>query len=226
MKILLIESDVRQLAHMREVLQRCQYIVESLTDGRLGYATALHARFDLIVLEAHLPRLDGCELVRRLREEGDTTPVLMVSQGNDPADIARGLYAGADDYMAKPAHPDELLARLHALHRRRTGGLNALTVLRVANLELNMAERAAYRENQRIVLTAKEFELLTYLVENAGRIVTKAQILEKVWDSRTNCNTNKVEVYINFLRKKIDQGFDYKLIHTAMGVGYMLRPGL
>jgi two-component system OmpR family response regulator len=223
MKILLIQSDRDYLTCLRQILAECQYTTSEATDGHTGFALALHARFDLILLDTHLPRLNGFDLVRRLRQENDTTPVLLLSNHTKPADKVKGLYAGADDYVTRPCNSEELLARIYALYRRRTGGFNAPIILSVGNLELNIAEKVAYRASKRINLTAREFQLLSFLLENVGRTVTKAQILEKVWDSHTSYNTNKVEVYINFLRKKIDRGFDHKLIHTAMGVGYLLK---
>ncbi|MVM37440.1 response regulator [Spirosoma sp. HMF3257] len=226
MKILLIQNDYTSLDFLNRILVERKYILKATTDGSTGLAMALHGRFDLILLDTQLPRLDGFALIQRLRQENDSTPILLLSGQDDPADKARGLYAGADDYVVKPCDPGELLARIYALHRRRTGGFNSPIILSVDNLELNVAEKAAYRANKRISLTAREFQLLTFLVENAGRLVTKAQILEKVWDGSTASNTNKVEVYINFLRKKIDHGFDHKLIHTTMGLGYFLKSGL
>ncbi|CAN5344144.1 response regulator transcription factor [soil metagenome] len=226
MKILLIQSDPDYLDFLHRTLVERQYTMKVATDGYTGLAMALHARFDLILLDTQLPRMDGFDVIRRLRQENDSTPVLLLSTLNAPADKARGLYAGADDYVGQPCDPDELLARIYALHRRRTGGFNSPTIISIDNLELNVAEKVAYRASKRISLTAREFQLLAFLVENAGRVVSKAQILEKVWDNNTACNTNKVEVYINFLRKKIDRGFDHKLIHTAMGVGYLLKAGL
>lgn len=226
MKILLIQQDYTSLDFLNRILVEREYILKVATDGFTGLAMALHGRFDLILLDTQLPRMDGFDLIRRLRQENDSTPILLFSTQNDPADKARGLYAGADDYLVSPCDPAELLARIYALHRRRIGGFNSPTILSVDNLELNVAEKAAYRASKRISLTAREFQLLSFLVENAGRVVTKAQILEKVWESTTSSNTNKVEVYINFLRKKIDQGFDHKLIHTTMGLGYLLKAGV
>lgn len=225
MKILIIQSDANYLDFLYRTLDERQYGVEVATDGYTGFAMGLHARFDLIVLDTHLLRMDGLDVIRRLRQENDSTPVLLLSELSGSADKAKGLYAGADDYMARPCDPDELLARIYALHRRRTGGFNSPSILSIDNLELNVAEKVAYRANQRIKLTAREFQLLEFLITNAGRVVTKAQILEKVWDNAPVTSTNKVEVYINFLRKKIDRNFDHKLIHTAMGVGYLLRSG-
>ncbi|WP_420146517.1 response regulator transcription factor [Spirosoma sp.] len=226
MKILLIQSDTAYLGSLYRTLLERQYVLRVATDGYTGLSMAMHARFDLILVDTELPRMNGFDVIRRLRQENDSTPVMLTSNQKSPADTARGLYAGADDYVVQTCDSDELLARIYALHRRRTGGFNAPTILSIDNLELNVAEKAAYRASKRISLTAREFQLLTYLVENAGRVVTKAQILEKVWESSAACNTNKVEVYINFLRKKIDRGYDRKLIHTAMGVGYLLRSGV
>jgi DNA-binding response OmpR family regulator len=248
MKILLIVHDPAYRAFLQTILNRSTYRVDVASTGRTGIASALHSRYDMLLLGAELPDLNGFDLVRRLRQEGDITPVLMLSTMASSADKARGLYAGADDYMewpsadsssestlsadvvgvhSTPCHStsgesNELLARIHALNRRRMGGLHAPTIISVANLELNVAEKVAYRASKRIRLTAREFQLLSFLVENAGRVVTKTQILEKVWDSSKDVRTNKVEVYINFLRKKIDHGFDQKLIQTTMGVGYLL----
>ncbi|SOD80114.1 response regulator transcription factor [Spirosoma fluviale] len=225
MKILLIQSDTDYLNVLHQTLAERQYTLELASDGYTGLAMGLHARFDLIVLDTHLTRMNGLDVIRRLRQENDSTPVLLLSRFGESADKAKGLYAGADDYLVRPCDSDELLARIYALHRRRIGGFNAPSVLTVDNLELNVAEKVAYRANQRIKLTAREFQLLEFLIKNAGRVVTKSQILEKVWDNATVNSTNKVEVYINFLRKKIDRDFDHKLIHTAMGVGYLLRSG-
>lgn len=282
MKILLIVHDPAYRAFLQSILNRSTYRVDIASSGRTGIASALHARYDMLLLGAELPDLNGFELVQRLRQEGDITPVLMLSTMASSADKARGLYAGADDYMewpsrsagavdspgestlgestapadrlgvnavstdttdksgdstptmqtlapvvsapgsSAPGESNELLARIHALNRRRMGGMHAPTIISVANLELNVAEKVAYRASKRIRLTAREFQLLSFLVENAGRVVTKTQILEKVWDSSEDVRTNKVEVYINFLRKKIDHGFDQKLIQTTMGVGYQL----
>lgn len=225
MKILLIQSDADYLAYLNRTLAERQYTLEIATDGYTGLAMGLHARFDLILLDINLSRMNGLDVIRRLRQENDSTPVLLVASSGDAAEKAKGLYAGADDYLIWPCDADELLARIYALHRRRTGGFNAPSILSVDNLELNVAEKVAYRANRRIRLTAREFQLLEFLIKNAGRVVTKAQILEKVWDNTSINSTNKVEVYINFLRKKIDRDFDHKLIHTAMGVGYLLRAG-
>lgn len=225
MKILLIQSDLAYFDELYRTLHERKYNVQAATDGFTGFAMGLHARFDLIVLNTDLPRMNGLTVIRRLRQENDSTPILLLSAQNSPADTARGLYAGADDYLATPCDPDELLARVYALHRRRTGGFHAPTVLTVDDLELNVAEKAAYRGNQRIRLTAREFKLLEFLVINAGRVVTKTQILEKVWGDPLVGNTNKIEVYINFLRRKIDREFDHKLIHTATGLGYRLGIG-
>ena len=225
MKILLIQSDPVYLDVLRGILYERKYNIQLATDGFTGFAMGLHARFDLIVLDTDLPRMNGLAIIRRLRQENDSTPILLLSAQNSPADTAQGLYAGADDYLIKPCDPDELLARVYALHRRRMGGFHSPTTLHVDDLELNVAEKAAYRGNHRIKLTAREFKLLEFLVINAGRVVTKTQILEKVWDDPLVGNTNKIEVYINFLRKKIDQDFDHKLIHTATGLGYRLGMG-
>lgn len=223
MKILLIESNHNSLNYFQDLLRLRKYAVSVATDGQTGLSMALHARFDLILVDTQLPRLNGFDLVRQLRLDNDTTPVMLIASDSNSTDRVKGLYAGADDYVQFPVEPDELLARIYALHRRRTGGFNGPTILSLDSLELNLAEKVAYRANKRIRLTAREFQLLEFLLKNAGRVVSKSQILEKVWDASPVCNTNKVEVYINFLRKKIDQGYENKLIHTTMGLGYLLQ---
>ena len=223
MKILLIQNDPVSLNSLQQILSRKRYTITCATNGLAGFEIGLHARFDLIIVDMDLPHMDGLTIIEKLRYENDSTPILLLSCQTDSASKSKGLYAGADDFMTRPGDPDELLARIYALHRRRTGGFNAPIILSVDDLELNMAEKVAYRGNKRIKLTVREFQLLEFLVKNAGRVVTKTQILEKAWGMTALSNTNKIEVYINFLRKKIDRDFPHKLIHTSIGAGYLLR---
>ena len=223
MKILLIQNDPVALEFLQQTLAKRRYALTCATNGSVGFAIGLHARFDLILVDADLPGMDGLTLIEKLRQENDSTPILLLSRQSDPASNSKGLYAGADDVMSRPNDPDELLARVYALHRRRTGGFHSPTILSVDDLKLNIAEKVAYRGDKRIKLTVREYQLLEFLIKNAGRVVTKTQILEKAWDSIAASNTNKIEVYINFLRKKIDHDFPHKLIHTTTGLGYSLR---
>ncbi|WP_080055711.1 response regulator transcription factor [Spirosoma aerolatum] len=226
MTILLIQDDPAYLEFLTRILPNHQHTIQQARNGLLGFAQALHAHFDLILLDTQTAGMDGIELVRRLRQENDSTPVLLLSTQNDTATKVRGLNAGADDYVIKSVDASELQARIFALYRRRTGGFSGPRILRVDNLELNIAEKAAYRGNKRIRLTVREFQLLEYLIENAGRVVTKTQILEKAWNMTERHNSNKVEVYINYLRNKVDREFDHKLIHTFIGLGYLLKPDI
>jgi two-component system OmpR family response regulator len=223
MNILVIESMPLYVDFLSQTLSAPQYLLNIETDGERGLAIALHNRFDLILIDGQLQFMNGLDLVRRLRHENDSTPILVFSDTTNPVDKATALYAGADDFIEKPCDPGELKARIFALYRRRTGGFCAPTILRVGDLELNVAEKAAYRGNHRIILTAQEFRLLEFLILNTGRVVTKTQILEKVWESTTPSKPESVIVYINFLRNKIDRDFDLKLIHTVLGLGYLIR---
>lgn len=226
MNILLIQDDPVYLEFLNRILPARQHTIQLARNGLLGFSKALHTQFDLILLDTQATGIDGIELVRRLRQENDSTPVLLLSNENDTGCTVRGLNAGADDCVAKSIDGSELQARIFALYRRRTGGFNGPRILRVDNLELNMAERAAYRGSKRIKLTAREFQLLEFLIENVGRVVTKTQILEKAWNTTEHHNSNKVEVYINYLRNKVDREFDHKLIHTFIGLGYLLKPNI
>jgi DNA-binding response OmpR family regulator len=179
--------------------------------------------FDAIVLDLLLPGLHGLEVLRRLRHEGVTTPVVILTALDDNEDVVRGLNLGADDYMVKPFSFNELLARVHAILRR--GHFQAPPILRVADLVLDPARHRVERAGQRIDLTAKEFSLLEYLMRNAGQILTRAMILERVFDYHFEGMTNVVDVHVYKLRNKVDRGFSRPLIRTVKGVGYVVEPG-
>jgi DNA-binding response OmpR family regulator len=176
-----------------------------------------------MVLDVNMPGINGFALTRILRQEGNKTPILMLTALGSVDDKLTGFEAGADDYLVKPFEFRELMARLRALHKR--GGENgaAPPVLRVADLELNLGTKTASRGGRKIELTAKEFSLLEYLLRNRNRVVSRADIAEKVWDIHFDTGTNTIDVYVNFLRKKIDRDFDRKFIHTVIGRGYILK---
>ena len=214
-------EDERKVANfLKRGLEEEDYEVECAYDGERALELLRGSDYDLMVLDLMLPRVGGLEVVRRLREEGRDIPVLMLTAKDSTEDIVRGLDAGGDDYLTKPFAFTELLARVRALLRRRQReGLE----LRAGDLVLNLTTRRAKRGEREIELTAKEYALLELLMRNVNRVVTRTMIAERVWDYDFDPLTNIVDVYINHLRKKIDQGFDKKLIHTLRGVGYMLR---
>lgn len=224
MTVLLIQDDPDYLEVLNHILPARIHTIQVAQNGALGLSKALHAQFDLILIDMQIAGVGGVEVVRRLRYENDSTPVLLLSNRADTASKVQGLNAGADDYVVKSIDSSELQARIFALYRRRIGGFTGPKIRYVDNLGLNVAEKAAYRGGKRIRLTVREFQLLEFLIENVGRVVTKTQILEKAWNNTERHNSNKVEVYINYLRKKIDLGFEHKLIHTLIGLGYLLKP--
>ena len=176
--------------------------------------------YDVAVLDLTLPRVDGLEVLKHIRESKPALPVLILTGRNRVEDRVKGLDLGADDYLTKPFSFTELSARVRALLRR--AALPAEVMLRVGDLELNRVERVVKRAGKAVELTPKEFSLLEYLMRNVGRCVTRAMIIEHVWNLSFDTMTNVVDVYINYVRKKVDQGFERKLIHTIRGVGYQI----
>ncbi len=223
MRILVVEDEEKVASFIRKGLEEEHYAVDLALDGTEGLHLAETNPYDLIVLDLMLPGLDGFRFVQRLREEGIDTPILILTARDSVESKVRGLDLGADDYLTKPFAFAELLARVRALLRR--GKPHTPPVLRVADLTLDPAARRVTRAGKVIELTPKEFALLEYLMRHAGRVLTRTMILEHVWDQNFDSYTNVVDVYINYLRKKIDHGFTPRLIHTVRSVGYVLREG-
>ena len=223
MRILVVEDEEKVASFIRKGLEEEHYAVDLALEGTEGLHMAETNPYDLIVLDLMLPGLDGFQFVRRLREEGIDTPILILTARDSVESKVRGLDLGADDYLTKPFAFAELLARVRALLRR--GKPHTPPVLRVADLTLDPAARRVTRAGKVIELTPKEFALLEYLMRHAGRVLTRTMILEHVWDQNFDSYTNVVDVYINYLRKKIDHGFEPRLIHTVRSVGYVLREG-
>jgi DNA-binding response OmpR family regulator len=223
MKILVVEDEPKLATFIKTGLEEQACEVEVAYDGVQGRQLATGHAYDVIVLDVNLPGINGFALTRTLRQEGNETPILMLTALGSVDDKLAGFEAGADDYLVKPFEFRELMARLRALHKR--GGENgpAGAVLRVADLELNLGTKTASRGGRRVDLTAKEFSLLEYLLRNRNRVVSRMEIAEKVWDIHFDTGTNTIDVYVNFLRKKIDKNFDRKLIHTVIGRGYILK---
>jgi two-component system, OmpR family, response regulator len=223
MRILLIEDDVTTAAYVEKALGECGYVVDHAADGRDGLFHATESGYDLIVLDRMLPNLDGLSLVQALRAAGISTPVLILSALGQVDDRVKGLRAGGDDYLTKPFAFSELLARVEALLRRRTGAPVEPTRLAVGDLEMDLLRRVVRRAGQDIDLKPREFRLLEFLMRHSGHVVTRTMLLEGVWDYHFDPQTNVIDVHISRLRQKIDRGFEPPLLHTVRGAGYVLR---
>ena len=222
MRILIAEDDEALAKYVRQSLEAEQYTVDVFADGEQARAAASEVEYDFVILDLNLPKLDGVSILRHLRLKKPSLPVLVLTQRTRVEDRVQCLDTGADDYLAKPFSFGELSARIRALIRR--SHLPSESVLAIGDLKLDRVERRVERSGQRIELTTKEFMLLEYLMRNAGRRVTRAMIIEHVWNLTFDTTTNVVDVYINYLRRKVDDGHPRKLIQTVRGVGYMIRP--
>lgn len=220
MKILIIEDEKRIMSFVRKGLQYEGYTVEVALDGEVGLEKAKDESIDLIILDLMLPKLDGVSLCKFLREAGFFTPVIMLTAKDGIDDRVKGLDAGADDYLIKPFAFRELLARIRSLLRR--GETVKPVILRVDDLELDPATREVKRRGQLIELSRKEYGLLEYMMRNVGQVLTRTMIAEHVWDYDFDSFTNTIDVYVRYLRKKVDDDFDKKLIKTIRGVGYKI----
>lgn len=221
MRILIIEDDSTLAQFLRKGLQEERYAVDAAGDGEEGFARACETAYDLIILDIRLPKLDGLALCRKLREEGRTTPILLLTARQSVDARVEGLDTGADDYLTKPFAYPELLARVRALLRRSSPPQPA--VLKVADLELDPVSHKVWRGGQEIPLTNKEYGLLEYLMRNPDRALTRTAILVHVWDTNYDTMTNIVDVHIRSLRAKIDRDFSPPLLQTVRGVGYRLE---
>ena len=220
MRILVVEDDAPLAGFVRKGLEAEHYAVDWAADGELARQMAVESDYDLMVLDLNLPRLDGISVLNSIRPKKPSLPVLVLTARSRIEDRVQSLDAGADDCLIKPFSFTELAARVRALLRR--GPRTVETVLRVADLELDRVARRVQRAGKRVELTSKEFALLEYLMRNSGRRVTRAMIVEHVWNLSFDTSTNIVDVYINYLRKKIDGEHTPHLIHTVRGVGYEL----
>lgn len=221
MRLLLVEDDKRVAHFIKKGLKENHYAVDVAYDGAEGFYLATHEDYDLIILDIMLPKIDGIELLKGIRKQGINRPVVFLTAKDETKDIVEGLDAGADDYLAKPFSFNELLARIRSLLRREKS--EKTTVFEVANLKLNITTHEAFRDNQKIELTPKEYALLEYFFLNKGQVLTRTMISEHVWDYNFDTMTNVIDVHINHLRNKIDRNFTPQLIHTIKGVGYVLK---
>jgi two-component system, OmpR family, copper resistance phosphate regulon response regulator CusR len=223
MKILIVEDEVKTVQSIKQGLEEHQWEVDVAYDGTMGYQLATRTGYALIISDIILPGMNGLELCKRLREANVLTPILMLTALGTTDDKIVGLDAGADDYLVKPFEFRELMARVRALTRRNSGVVQTTNSLKIADLELNPDTKQVVRAGKEITLTAKEFQLLEYFLRHQGRVISKAELAEKFWDVTFDTGTNIIEVYINFLRKKVDKDFDPKILHTQIGMGYVLK---
>ena len=221
MRILVIEDERKIAQFIKRGLKEEGYAVDAANDGEEGHFLASTNDYDIIVLDVMLPRLDGVNLCKKLREEKNPVPIIILTAKDDVEDKIKGLDAGADDYLTKPFAFEELLARIRAALRKKDQAVS--TKLQVADLTLDLLTHRVMRSNKEIVLTNKEYTLLEYLMRHAASIIPRAIISEHVWDINFDTDTNVIDVYINYLRRKIDSGHKKKLIHTIRGRGYTLK---
>jgi len=224
MKLLIVEDEPNLLSILRKGFAENNNDVSVALDGKTALEMIQNYTFDVVILDVMLPDINGIEICRRLRADKNFVPVLLLTALGTSENIVTGLNAGADDYVVKPFKFGELDARVNALNRRANQETEKVDSIIISDLEINSKSKTVKRNGESIVLTAKEFKLLYYLVKNTGRIVSRDQILDNVWDINFDMNTNVVDVYINYLRKKIDKPYKTKLIHTMKGLGYVIQP--
>ncbi len=225
MRILLIEDDKEAAAYLVKAMRESGHTIDHAADGVTGYDLAHEGGYDVLVVDRMLPKMDGLTLIAGLRAQNNATPALILSALGQVDDRVKGLRAGGDDYLSKPYAFSELLARVEALARRRPKGTPEETVIQVGDLTLDRLSHKVTRAGEEIVLQPREYRLLEYLMQNAGKVVTRTMLLEHVWDYHFDPQTNVIDVHVSRLRAKIDRDFDAALIHTVRGAGYMIRDG-
>jgi two-component system copper resistance phosphate regulon response regulator CusR len=223
MNLLLVEDDPSIVSIISRGLTDEGFTVSVAPDGSIGKQMALQSSFDLIILDIMLPGLNGLELCKIVKSDQPNTPVIMLTALGTTENVVMGLDNGADDYLIKPFKFPELFARIRMLLRRYKGSATLDEVINVADLQINVTAKSVKRNGEEITLTATEYRLLVFLAGNKSKILSRIDILENVWDIDFNLGTNVVDVYVNYLRKKIDKNSDQKLIHTVVGLGYVLK---
>jgi len=225
MKVLVIEDEQKVAAFIKSGLEQHGFVVDLAYDGFIAKKLVATGDYHIILLDIVIPVVNGIDLCKHIKQQNANLPILMLTALGTTADKVVGFEAGADDYLVKPFEFEELLARIKALTKRM--GQQPYqphhTILQVSDLKLDLDKKVAYREDKLISLTAKEFDLLEYFMRNEGRVISKPELAEKVWEIMFDTGTNVVEVYINILRKKIDRDFTPKLLHTRIGLGYVLN---
>ncbi|MFN4285180.1 MAG: response regulator transcription factor [Lacibacter sp.] len=222
MQVLVIEDDARMAALIQRGLSEEGFVVTIAPDGATGLHLVGNIRYQLLITDIMLPGTDGLTLCKEIRKNNPHLPIIMLTALGTTDDKVEGFDAGADDYLVKPFEMRELLARIRALLKRQQTSTPPSAILQYSNLELNMHTKTVRRNGTEIYLTPKEFKLLSYMMQNAGRVLSRSEIAENVWDTHFDTGTNFIDVYINYLRKKIDKNFEPKLIHTRTGMGFIL----
>ncbi len=223
MQLLLVEDEPKIAAFIQKGLNEIGYELTIAYDGQLGLNMALQGDYDIIILDVMLPVINGLEICKNIREQGINTPILMLTALGTLDDKVHGLQMGADDYLVKPFHFKELTARIQALTRRQYYQIPNNNILKIADLILDRNRKSAQRDNKEIILTAKEYALLEMFLQNSNRVLSRSNIAEHVWGYDFDPNSNVIDVYINYLRNKIEKGFASKLIHTIVGMGYIMK---
>jgi len=221
MRLLVVEDEKKVARFLRKGLEEEHYAVDVAYDGEEALDMVEVYDYDLVLLDIMLPKIDGMTVLRSIRENDNLVPILMLTAKDSVENIVKGLDAGCDDYLTKPFTFSELLARIRALLRREKEVKDS--VLEIADLRLSLPTREVTRAGKKIDLTAKEYALLEYFMRNPNRVLTRTMISEHVWDYHFDTDTNIIDVYVNFLRKKIDRDYDLKLVHTIRGVGYVMK---
>jgi DNA-binding response OmpR family regulator len=221
MRILVVEDEKKVASFIKKGLEEDYYVVDVALDGKDGSNRALSDEYDLIILDVMLPYKDGITILKEIRTEKISTPVLMLTAKDTIADKVIGLDSGADDYLAKPFAFDELLARVRALLRRNNNEKNV--VLKVLDLKLDTQSHRAYRKEMEILLTPKEYAILEYLMFNKNKVISRVKLSEHVYDYHFDSDTNVIDVYINKIRNKLEKGFDKQILYTIRGVGYTIK---
>ncbi|MCB2406574.1 response regulator transcription factor [Hymenobacter lucidus] len=225
MKLLLVEDEPKLASFIQKGFQNEGYELDVAFDGQMGLSLFRQNSYDLIVLDVNLPHINGFALCGLIRADNAHVPVLMLTALDSLEDKTLGFEAGADDYLVKPFKFQELLLRARALTKRNADASAVKRTLRMADLELNLESKTVTRRGQRIDLTAREYALLEYLLLNRGKIISRVDITERVWELDFDTSTNVIDVYISHLRRKLDKGHEPKLIHTVVGMGYVMREG-
>lgn len=226
MKILVVEDESKIVSLIKRGLEEDGHEISVAMDGETGLSMARNHPFDLIVLDLMLPDVNGLEVCKRIRGDGITSFVIMLTALSSTENIVHGLDVGADDYLGKPFRIAELQARVRTLARRaNTIDTANLALLKIADLVLDVDKRVAFRADEKINLTATEYRLLEFMIKNKNKVLSRIEILEQVWDINFNMGTNVVDVYVNYLRKKVDRNHPLKLIHTKIGMGYVIKEG-
>lgn len=223
MKILVVEDEKKVANSIKLGLQEQNFEVDVAYDGFIGKRMAMQYEYDLILLDINLPQINGYDLCKEIRQQYPKVPIIMLTALGAMDDKIYGFETGADDYIVKPFEFRELLARIKVFLKRASTEVSNQKILKLADLEVDLDSRIVRRAGINIDLTAKEFSLLVYLLRHKGKVVSKVEIAEKIWDITFDTGTNVIEVYVNFLRKKIDRDFTQKLLHTRTGMGYIMK---